>query len=67
MLVSELKTFVASGGSYAAKIGEHDDLVMATILAIRMMQMLQSYDSDLEAELRDTADTFIEPMPFILI
>jgi len=66
-LISELKTFVASGNSYAAKIGEHDDLVMSTLLAIRMIQMLQSYDSTMDAELRDGLDTFVEPMPFIMI
>jgi len=65
-LISELKTFVASGQSYAAKIGEHDDLVMSTILALRMMQMLQSFDAELDAELRDSSE-FIEPMPFIMI
>jgi len=58
---------VASGNSYAAKIGEHDDLVMSTLLAIRMIQMLQSYDSTMDAELRDGLDTFVEPMPFIMI
>ena len=67
LLVSELKNFIAHGLSYAAKIGEHDDLVMATLLALRMMQMLQSYDADLEAELRDTAEAFIEPMPFLAL
>jgi hypothetical protein len=65
-LISELKTFVASGNSYAAKIGEHDDLVMSTILVIRMMQLMQNYDSDLDSIMRDTSD-FIEPMPFIMI
>ena len=65
-LISELKSFVASGQSYAAKIGEHDDLVMATILALRMAQMLQSYDAELDAELRDNSE-FIVPMPFIMI
>lgn len=67
MLISELKTFVASGTSFAAKLGEHDDLVMATLLCVRMVQLLQTYDADLESELRDTAEEFIEPMPFILI
>ena len=67
LLISEMKTFVASGQSYAAKLGEHDDLVMATLLAIRMAQMLQNFDSSLDSELRDNIDTFIEPMPFILI
>ena len=65
-LISELKSFVASGQSFAAKIGEHDDLVMATILALRMMQTLQNYDSMLDAEIKDTNE-FIVPMPFIMI
>jgi hypothetical protein len=66
-LISELKTFVAAGNSYAAKIGEHDDLVMATLLILRIMQLLQQFDSGMDEELRDSADTFQEPMPFILI
>jgi len=65
--ISELKTFVASGTSYAAKIGETDDLVMAMLLAIRMIQALQNYDSNLDARLRDTLDDVIMPMPFIMI
>jgi len=65
-LISELKNFVASGGSYAAKIGEHDDLVMSTLLAVRMIQMLQSFDATLDSELKDALDNFIEPMPFIM-
>ena len=65
-LISELKTFVASGNSYAAKVGETDDLVMSTLLAIRMMQLLQNFDANLDAEIRDGADNFIEPMPFII-
>ena len=64
-LVSEFKNFVASGTSYAAKIGETDDLVMATILAVRMLQLLQSYHSELDAQIRDHGDTIVEPMPFI--
>jgi hypothetical protein len=67
MLISELKTFVAAGNSYEAKLGEHDDLVMSTLLCIRMIQMLQGYDAGMDAELRDGLDTFIEPMPFIMI
>ncbi len=64
-LVSELKTFVAHGTSYAAKIGETDDLVMATILAVRMMQQLQSYHGELDSQMKDHGDVIIEPMPFI--
>ena len=64
-LISELKSFVASGTSFAAKIGEHDDLVMSVLLAIRMMQTLQNYDADLDSEIKDASE-FIEPMPFIM-
>ena len=64
-LVSELKTFVATGVSYAAKQGETDDLVMSTVLAIRMLQLLQTYDSSINTQLRDHGDTIIPPMPFI--
>jgi len=67
MLVSELKTFVASGTSYAAKPGETDDLVMSTILAVRMLMLLQTYHADLDAYLKDHSDNIIEPMPFISI
>jgi hypothetical protein len=64
-LISELKTFVAHGTSYAAKPGETDDLVMSTVLAIRMMQILQSYHAELDTQLRDHSDNTIEPMPFV--
>ena len=66
-LVSELKTFVAHGTSYAAKPGETDDLVMGTILAVRMMTHLQNYHSEMHNYLRDHGDTFAEPMPFIVM
>lgn len=65
-LISELKTFVASGGSYAAKPGETDDLVMALILIVRMMQALQNYRPDLDQAMRDSTDDLIEPMPIIV-
>lgn len=64
-LISELKTFVASGVGFAAKPGETDDLVMATILVIRMVQFLQSYDETLDERLRDSAEDYVEPMPFL--
>ena len=66
-LISELKTFVASGAGFAAKIGETDDLVSATLLSLRIIQALQSYDADLDEKLRDNADDYIAPMPFIMI
>jgi hypothetical protein len=66
-LVSELKNFVASGVSFAAKIGETDDLVMATILAVRMLQVLQSYYLELDTQMKDHGDIIVEPMPFISV
>jgi hypothetical protein len=66
-LISELKTFVATGAGFAAKLGETDDLVSATLLSLRMIQSLQSYDPDLDEKLKDSADDYIAPMPFILV
>ncbi len=66
-LISELKNFVAHGASFAAKPGEHDDLVMSLLLALRMSQLLQSYDADLDEKMRDSLDDYIEPMPFIML
>ena len=64
-LLSELKTFVASGGSYSAKQGETDDLVMSMLLAIRMVQALQSFDANLDEQMNDASD-YIDPLPFIM-
>lgn len=63
-LISELKTFVANGGSYKAKIGETDDLVMAALLVVRMFQHLQNYIVDLDTHIRDHSE-ILEPLPFI--
>ncbi len=43
-LISELKTFVATGITYKAKTNEHDDLVSGLLLAIRMIMMLGDWD-----------------------
>lgn len=66
-LISELKTFVAYGTSYAAKPGETDDLVMASLLIVRMLMMLQTYHAELDNHLKDHGDHVVEPMPFISI
>jgi hypothetical protein len=66
-LVSECKTFVSNGTSYSAKTGEHDDLVMASLLAVRMLQVLQTYHADLDAQMRDHQDTIVEPLPFVML
>jgi hypothetical protein len=65
-LISELKAFVAHGGSYAAKIGDTDDLVMASLLTIRMIQLLGEFHSDLDEYVRDH-DEQIDPLPFFAV
>ena len=64
-LISEFKNFVAHGTSYAAKPGETDDLIMATILAVRMLTVLQSFYIELDSHMRDHGEEIIEPFPFI--
>jgi hypothetical protein len=66
-LISELKNFVAHGTSYAAKIGETDDLIMATILVVRMLTVLQNFYTELSTHMRDHGEEVIEPMPFISV
>ena len=65
-LISELKTFVASGGSYAAKIGDNDDLVMATLLVVRILQDITDFHSDLTEHMRDH-DEMVAPLPFFAV
>jgi hypothetical protein len=65
-LISEFKTFVAAGGSYAAKSGENDDLVMSTVLIVRMLQLLGDFHYELENQIRDY-DEVVQPMPFFAI
>lgn len=66
-LVSELKTFVAHGTTYAAKQGETDDLVMSMILAIRMAMFLKEFDATLDEQLRNNDEELILPMPFVML
>ena len=65
-LISELKAFVANSGSYAAKIGDTDDLIMASLLVTRMLQHLSDYHMDLETQIRDH-DEYIAPLPFFAV
>ena len=43
-LISELKNFVVKGNSYEAKSGLSDDLVMSTVLVVRMIMVLSAWD-----------------------
>ena len=66
-LVSQLKNFVSKGDSFAAKSGENDDLVSATLLIVRMSQMIGKWDDRTAATLMDNSlleiDGLQEPMP----
>ena len=63
-MLRELKTFIARANSYSAKEGEHDDLVMALILIVRMAQEVTNYEEE-AYEYFDAAndDDYDDPMP----
>lgn len=65
-LISELKNFVSSGAGYAAKSGLHDDLVMATILVVRLAEQVKTYDPEVNDELTDGIEDIVVPMPFFV-
>jgi hypothetical protein len=67
-LIQEFKTFVAHGTSFAAKEGETDDLVMGTLLAVRLIEHLMKYDDRTYKRLveRDSTE-FLAPMPIGII
>ena len=43
-LISELKNFVSRGNSFKAKPGEMDDLVMAMMLQVRMINFISTFE-----------------------
>ena len=65
-LISELKTFVASGNSYQARQGDNDDLVSAMLLVTRIMQALQNYDASIDDKMRSVDPEFDLPLPFLM-
>ena len=69
-LIRETKTFVARGASYAAKDGNTDDLVMATLLVVRMAITIGQFDGTIFDTLQDTFEDEggdIKPMPIGII
>jgi hypothetical protein len=67
-LISELKGFVATGSSYQAKSGINDDLVSATLLAIRMMAVLKDWDPRVYNTFNQAEhdDDYEPPMPIFI-
>jgi len=67
-LVSELKSFIATGSSFQAKPGHSDDLVSATILLLRMMTVMKDWDPtvyDTFAQIEHD-DDYEMPMPIFI-
>ena len=64
-LVSELRTFVSVGNSYQAKSGETDDLVMALLLTLRMLDVLKTYIPGLIDFKADNTENMM-PLPFFM-
>lgn len=67
-LISELKTFVAAGSSFQAKLGATDDLISALLLATRMMDVLKDWDPRIYNTFNqaDSHGDYVEPMPIFI-
>lgn len=65
-LLSELKTFVATGLGFKAKSGEHDDLVSAVLLIIRMAKVLADWDPKIYEKMTDKITEDDMPMPIFV-
>jgi len=67
-LIGELKGFIATGSSYTAKSGSSDDLVMSTILALRMMEVLKDWDPRVYSTFNqaEDMDDYEAPMPIFI-
>ena len=69
-LISELKTYIATGVSFKAKSGSEDDLVSALLLIVRMSQVLADWDPRV-FEMMSVSDSINEedmeyPMPIYI-
>jgi hypothetical protein len=65
-LISELKTFVAHGVGFGAKTGEHDDLVSAMLLVIRMAGVLSDWDPKIYEKMTEKLSEDQMPMPIFV-
>jgi hypothetical protein len=65
-LISELKTFVATGLGFKAKSGEHDDLISSSLLIIRMADILADWDPQVYEKMTDRLTEDQMPMPIFV-
>ena len=72
-LIHELKYFIAKGNSYEATLGENDDLIMAMMLNIRMIQHIATWDNDIYTTINTNVSGRFEddsddmPFPMLVI
>lgn len=74
MLIYELKNYISTGASYAAKSGTTDDLVSATLIVCRVIKYLSEYEPGVfekiykteEEFYSETTDPYDEPIPFAM-
>lgn len=65
-LISELKTFIATGLGFKAKTGEHDDLVSSTLLIVRMAEVLADWDPQVYEKMTEKVTEESMPMPIFV-
>ena len=70
-ILSELKVFVSRGNTFEARIGQTDDLIMAMILVIRMIDYISTWDDRSQAaitsNISDENDVgYDAPMPVMI-
>jgi hypothetical protein len=65
-LLSELKTYVASGLGFKAKSGEHDDLVSGVLLVIRMANVLADWDPKIYEKMTEKISEEQMPLPIFV-
>lgn len=64
-LISELKNYVATGSSFKAKQGATDDLISATLLSLRIMNVIKDWDPTIYSTFTqiDADEDYEPPMP----
>ena len=68
-MAQELKSFVRSNRSFRAKTNEHDDIVLSSLLCMRILDEVQTYDQgtyEKLAEIIELDDEERDPMPLIV-
>lgn len=67
-LVSQLKVFVTKGASFGGKSSEHDDLVSACLLIVRMLERVMKYNDEYEEILSESIEQEVEmPLPISVL